>query len=293
MSTDTPLVSILTPTYNRADFLPLAIESVLNQSYTNIEMHLVDDGSTDNTSELVKKYLSDSRLHYYQQENQGQSVARNKALKHCKGDLICFLDSDNLFHLDKISTQVSILQSNPEVDIVYGDSELIDINGEVFSTQNIKRHSGMIYEKMLLDNIVGMNTAMARRKCFDELGGLDESIRVADDYDLWLRFSTKYRFLYEPAFFAQYRIMEDQISSDKSRRFESNRRIIEKSMIENPELITDKYRNYVWCNFYVRKGRTLARMGKRGEALSNYRKALHYDYFSSKPWKNILKLLLP
>ena len=155
----------------------------------------------------------------------------------------------------------------------------------------MERYSGMIYEKMLLDNFIGMNTAMARRECFDELGGLDETIRVADDYDLWLRFSTRFRFHYEPIFFAEYRVMDDQISSDKSRRFESNKRIIERSMAENPDLITDNYRRFVWCQYYARRGRTHAAAGNKKEALQDYIKAIRFSFFNSRPWKDMIKLL--
>lgn len=90
MTDKAPLVSILTPTYNRDDFLPLAIESVLNQDYTNYEMLVVDDGSTDNTREVMEKYLQDERIKYSYQENQGQSVARNKALKIVKDTIFVF-----------------------------------------------------------------------------------------------------------------------------------------------------------------------------------------------------------
>ena len=97
-----PLVSIITPTYNRADFIEQAVNSVLAQTYTNFELLIVDDGSTDNTRDLLEPALTDSRVRYFRQENQGQSVARNWALSEAKGDFVCFLDSDNYWPAEKI-----------------------------------------------------------------------------------------------------------------------------------------------------------------------------------------------
>lgn len=175
------------------------------------------------------------------------------------------------------------LESLPEVDIIYGDNQIIDVNGEVISDQNMLRHSGMIYKELLIDNFVSMNTAMVRRKCFDTLGGLDESIRVADDYDLWLRFSTRFKYHYEREFYSQYRVMDDQISSDKTRRFNSNLKIIEKSMSQNPELLTDSERRYVRCRFFIRRGNYYCSVGQRKEGLSDYLSALRQKLFSKYP----------
>jgi glycosyltransferase involved in cell wall biosynthesis len=293
MSNNKPLVSILTPTYNRSDLLPIAIKSVLEQTYKNIEMLVIDDGSTDNTKEVINELLQDKRVHYYYQENQGQSVARNRALKECKGEMICFLDSDNLFKPDKIAFQISFLRDNPDVDIIYGDNETIDTIGCVLHNNNMKRYSGNIYKRLLIDNFVSMNTAMVRKNCFDELGGMDESIRVADDYDLWLRFSTRYNFKYEPVYFSQYRVMENQISSDKGRRFESNRTIIERSINDNPQLLDRNYIKYVWCRFYTRRGRSFCASGQKRKGLADYITAIRYNFFCLSPWQAILKALVP
>lgn len=289
---DFPLVSIILPTYNRANYLPYSINSVLAQSYDIFELYIIDDGSSDNTVDVVNNYLNDDRVHYIYQDNQGQSVARNEGLKRAKGDFICFLDSDDLYKPDKLVKQIDILKSNRKIDIVHGDEDLIDKDGRILSKKNMNRYSGMIYEKLLIDNSVSIITVMARKKCFDEMGGFDESIEVGDDYDLWLRFSAKYRYHYEPEYFAQYRIMDDQISSDKKRRFESNRNTIERFLKEHPDLLNKDEIKYIWCQFYIRRGRYFASQNKLKEALCDYRAALHYKFFGFIPWRAIIKLLL-
>ena len=211
---DKPKVSIITPTWNRADLISEAVESVLAQTWANWELLIVDDGSTDNTREVLAPYLEDPRIHYFYQENQGQSVARNLALKHAKGAYISFLDSDNRLVPEKLEWALEALASNPDVDIVYGDIITIDEQGNEISRENMRRYSGRIAKYLIVDNCVSMNTAVVRRKCFDEMGGFNTERRVADDFELWLRFSARYSFLYIPKFMAFYRVMDNQISSD-------------------------------------------------------------------------------
>lgn len=286
-----PLVSIITPTYNRDDFISFAIDSVLKQTYSNFELIIVDDGSTDNTGVVVKKYLNDTRIKYIWQENRGQSVARNKGLDLSTGEYVCFLDSDNVYETTKLEIQVRILNMSPVVDIVYGSEELIDEDGKLIKKKNMRCYSGVIYEKLLLDNFIGMNTTLVRRKCFVEMGGFDETIKVADDYDLWLRFSAKYVFHYEPVNFAQYRIMKNQISSDKNRRFESNKKTIQNFMDNNPLLLNVAKRRTIWSIYYVRTGRYKASIGDFDSALSDYKKALSYKILNIRLWRAYLKYI--
>jgi len=166
---------------------------------------IVDDGSDDNTREVVRPFLDDNRINYYYQDNGGQSVARNNGLDRCGGELICFLDSDDLFNPEKLAVQVGLFQEKPDIDVLFDDYELIDARGEIISRDNMERFSGSIYRKLLIDNFISINSTMVRRKCFDEMGKMDESIRFSDDYDLWLRFSTRYKFHYEPVYFTRYR----------------------------------------------------------------------------------------
>ncbi len=108
MQNSQKLVSVIMPTYNRVDYLPLAIDSVLNQTYRNLELLIIDDGSTDATSALVNSY-NDSRIYYSYQDNQGQSVARKSGLNNARGAFICFLDSDDIMKPDKLERQLQLM----------------------------------------------------------------------------------------------------------------------------------------------------------------------------------------
>lgn len=286
------LISIITPTYNREAFLPAAIESVLAQSYKEFELIIVDDGSTDNSRELINTYAEkDSRVRYLYQENQRQSVARNYALSIAKGDFICFLDSDNYWPHDKLEKSLKAFEQYPDADIVYGDCITIDEQGSELHRNNMRRYSGKIAALLLKDNFVSMNTTMTRRKCFNEMGGMSGKRRVADDYDLWLKFSARYRFQYIPDFLAYYRVMENQISSNKKLRFETNENIILDFLAAYPDVVNEQEKKAGLTAFYTRKARHYAASDKK-EAYSAIRTALGINPFSLGVWRSFAKIVV-
>ena len=287
-----PLVSIVTPTYNRSDFLPEAIDSVLGQTYENFELIIVDDGSTDDTQALVESYQKDPRIRYFYQANQGQSVARNRGIAESKGEFICFLDSDNAWLPQKLERSLLEFERFPAAHIVYGNSILIDENSAEIGKSTMKRYSGRITHHLLKDNFVSMNTTMTRRQCFDEMGGFNESDRVAEDYELWLRFSTKFEFRYIPEFLGFYRKMDNQISSDKQQRYEGNERLLLKFLEQYPNAVTGKQRRRGLSHFYIRKARYEMSVRAFRAALSDIAAAIQYDPWWQGPWRALAKMVL-
>jgi glycosyltransferase involved in cell wall biosynthesis len=267
MNPHSPLVSVITPTYNRASLLPLAVRSVLEQTHANLEMIVVDDGSTDDTPRVLEALRTDGRVITHRQTNSGQSVARNAGLQLARGNFVCFLDSDNLWFPDKLERQLAYLAEHPEIDVCYGEMQRIDENGTVIGTRpSMKRHSGIIWPQLLLDNFVTFNTSMVRRSALTAIGGFDERVRVGDDYDLWLRMSVSAQFAYTGEVFGQYRVMRDQISSDKERRFLSNQQMIQRFIERNRELVSPEYERTVWATFYRRRARHRHRAGRTRDA---------------------------
>ncbi len=286
------MISIIMPTYNRLDYICASIDSVLNQTYANLELIVVDDGSTDATRSGLEKYEEDPRFRYYYQCNQGQSKARNKGINEARGEFIAFLDSDDIWVLDKLEKQIVEAEKYPDCDIFYGDCIIIDANGAEISRKNMKKHSGYITRHLLKDNFVSMGTTLTRKHCFDELGGLSEKVQVADDYELWLRLSSKYKFYYSPQYYTKYRVMENQISSNKDRRFKSNEKVLFQFFKKYPDIVNQAEKMRGLSFFYVRKARYEISRRNNKRAVFDIMKAIKLDPGWSGPWRAFARMVI-
>jgi len=183
-------VSVIIPTYNRGWILKEAIDSVLAQEFRDFELIVVDDGSTDNTPQILESYAQD--LTVIRQPNRGVSAARNRGIVAANGRLISFLDSDDLWLPRKLSSQVNFFNSNPEA--VINQTEEIWIRNGVRVNPKTRHHkpSGMIFEQSLALCLVSPSAVMMKRFLFDAVGLFDEDLPACEDYDLWLRISWRY-----------------------------------------------------------------------------------------------------
>lgn len=268
-----PLITIITPTYNRAKFISEAIESVLKQTYTNWELLIVDDGSTDNTKDVISSYLLDPRIKYYYQSNQGQAVARQSAFLKSEGDYIAFLDSDNRWLSNRLAVGVDYLSLNP-TEIPYGDGVSINESGDEISRENMQRHSGNLTALLIRDNFVSMNTTLIPKVHMTKIGGLRTSVKRGDDFDLYLRLSTVANFKYIPEYMVEYRVMKDQISTDKRGRFSANEKVIDLFLSEYPYALSKHERDRSLASFYIRKGRYYASQGEFSISFKDLFKAM-------------------
>jgi len=186
-----PWVSIIIPTYNRRDFLREAIRSVLEQSFRDFELIVVDDGSDDGTREMIQREFP-GLLTYLYQENQGVSRARNRGLKLAQGEFVAFLDSDDLWLPRKLERQMAFMQSQPKAQICYTDEIWIRRGVRVNPKKKHAKYSGWIYPRCLPLCIISPSSALMRRGLLEEVGGFDEELPVCEDYDLWLRISARH-----------------------------------------------------------------------------------------------------
>ena len=184
-----PTVSVIIPTYNRANALAEAIESVMAQDYHDFEIVAVDDGSSDGTTEVLRTFPG---VLVVRQEQQGVSAARNAGIARASGQLIAFLDSDDLWLPRKLSTQIAFFDSRPDALICQTEEIWIRNGLRVNPKKRHKKHSGMIFDKSLQLCIVSPSAVMMRSCLFDKVGGFDESFPVCEDYDLWLRVACRF-----------------------------------------------------------------------------------------------------
>jgi len=184
-----PLVSVVIPSYNRASIIKRTIMSVLDQDISDIEIVVIDDGSTDNTKQIVNKINYPSLMYVYQ-ENKGPGAARNKGIKIANGEFIAFLDSDDLFLANKINLQLSILKTRSDVGLVYGAHYLIDGNGKIIHKSRVNTRITTEYLLLRWAPFV-TSTILIRRSWLERINYFDESpsLRRSEDWDLVIRLS--------------------------------------------------------------------------------------------------------
>ncbi len=205
-----PEVSIVMPVLNGERYIAEAIDSVLAQTYTDYELVLVDDGSTDRTREIVESYTARLRVRYVTHPvRQGISRSVNDGVRSSSGRYITFLDHDDAWMPEMLAVQVGHLAKHPEAGMVHADFQTIDSNGAILEEsvarcRNRKRPSGRVFRELFFDSFIVAVGAVIRKECFDRFGGFDETLHWGD-YHLWLRIAREYEIHYTPRVLAKYR----------------------------------------------------------------------------------------
>lgn len=193
------LVSVIIPAYNYADFIAEAIDSALQQSHNNIEVIIIDDGSTDNTASIVSSLAkNDARIFYIYQYNQGLSAARNTGIKNATGEFLVFLDADDVMHAEKIAAHLEHFSQQPTVDISYGSSRYflsgqpektyasIELNEQDWMPK-VSGSAEKVMPVLIVNNIMPVCSVMLRRRVLDVVGNFDTALKSLEDWDYWLR----------------------------------------------------------------------------------------------------------
>ena len=197
MDTDLPLVSVIIPTYNRAHLVGRAIRSVLNQTYQDFELIVVDDGSTDSTEKVVKGFIDDRIRYIRHNENKGGSAARNSGIEVARGGYVAFQDSDDEWLPEKLEKQLKVFEdAPPDVGVVYTRLRWLDerTRMELGPAKSTREMGGNIHTDLLEGNFIGTPTVLVRRECFDKVGVFDERLPRLQDWELWIRISEYYQF---------------------------------------------------------------------------------------------------
>lgn len=254
--TPAPRVSVIIPAYNAMRYIGETLESLLAQSFTDYEAIIVDDGSKDGIGDWFRT-VTDPRIRLIQQANQGPSAARNNGIANSSGELIAFLDADDLWDRDKLAQQVALMDAHPDVGLVYCWLELVDSEGKPWNKRVEFTQSGNVWQTLLIRNIVGCGSSpMIRRSVFDAVGVFDASLSHDEDRDMWLRISEKFDFMPLQAPVVKYRLHNHNISKDWAAMLSCITRVNSRSVERNagslPKAEIDRIYRMSMANAYFR-----------------------------------------
>jgi glycosyltransferase involved in cell wall biosynthesis len=206
-------VSVIVPTYNRANYLPEALRSILTQSYSPCEVIVVDDGSTDDTDQVLQAFGSPVR--YFKQDHQGVAIARNRGLELATGDVIAWLDADDLWMSDYLATVIPVLEHDSRLDGVYCGFTHIDAEDRPLTTPVLEPvPPDKLYSALIGSDFILTSGFVARKKCFDQAGNFDAQFCICEDYDLFLRFAQRFTFVGIPRSMVMLRVHDANTTRD-------------------------------------------------------------------------------
>jgi len=210
-----PKVSVIIPTHNRADLIHSTISSVLNQTFQDFEIIVVDDASKDNTPEVVSSF-DDGRIKYIRNEiNKGDAVARNVGVINSSYEYVAFLDDDDEWVPEKLEKQVNLMENSPqEVGCVHTGALSIDKVNKKELEIKASGKRGDLFDEMLMGNYIITSSLLSRKACFERVGLFDESIPYCSDYDMWIRISREFKFEYINQPLVKYHVHENKLSNN-------------------------------------------------------------------------------
>ncbi len=303
-ATGTPTVSVVLPTYNRAHLLPRAIQSVLDQTYTDFELIVVDDSSTDDTPRVMEGYM-DERVRYIRYEpNRGANAARNVGIRAARAPYIAFQDSDDDWFPEKLERCMAAwADAGPEVGVVYsGYWKYMDAddNRMYIPFEWVKQREGWVHDELLRNNFVTTQAAVVRRECFDRSGYWLEGLPGKQEWELFLRISRDYQFKYIDEPLLNSRFTEGGISNNRMGIYRSMERILElhhDDFARRPSILAEHYvrlglqfalaGEFEKGRDYLRKGATLQPGNWK------YRFAAAASALGETPFRGIMGLYLP
>lgn len=292
-----PLVSVIIPTYNREHLLIKSINNALEQTYENIEIVIIDDGSTDGTKAFMEAFHH-PKVNYFYKTNGGPSTARNEGIRRALGSYIAFLDSDDLWESTKLESQIKFLELNPSIGMVTTNYRFIDVSGNTVKEPGMAfgytTKNGFIHDIINISfPIATTSTFTVRKSVLEQVGAFDEQLGISEDLDLWVRIGLKFEVGYIDEVLVSVRLHDDHLMRQTPRYqvwrqsvyvLESHR----KSILERVPKA-----DIFFAKFYELAGDIALLGGFRSKAFGFYFNALIRNPYSLKKYKNMIKCLMP
>jgi len=251
---DEMTLSVVTPTYNQADYLRETIESVLSQDYPRIEYRVIDDGSTDETPQVLAEYTE--RICWESQANQGQTATINKGWQLATGDVLAWLNSDDTFLPGAVSEAMAFLSEHPDVGIVYGDTRFTRTDGTPIKETH--RNTPFDYERFVIEceNPIPQPSAFIRRSVIEDVGMLDPAYYYFMDWDLWIRAGLRHKIIYLPRCWSTYRLHAEAKSVSQLRRAAPELEYLYRKFFARDDIPTNlrRHERRAWANMFFTTG---------------------------------------
>jgi len=279
-----PRVSVIIPCYNYANLVGRAIQSVLDQTYRDFEVIVVDDGSTDNTPEVVGRF--GERIRYIRQANQGPNAARNTGIRATDGEFVALLDADDEWLPHKLERQIEVMDAKPNVGLMYANIYLIEgQSGAIIGTYPPRFfHEGYVLPHLFLHQFVPSPTPLIRRKVFERVGYFDPKTIGSDDWEMWLRIAAQFNFAYVLEPLAKYTVHASWGSRTTYLTYERDMlAFFEKATRDHPAELGPLYR-YRLSTFAEQLGWHLIRNGERAAGFKRLELAISYCPWRPKPY---------
>ncbi len=275
---DLPLVTIVMPSFNQARYLDKAIQSVLDQDYPHIEFFVLDGGSKDNSAEIIRKYHEahpDRLVWWVSEKDNGQADAINKGIRRAHGEIIAWLNSDDIYLEGAVSRAVGVLDENPNLGLVYGNIKSMDMNGQVF---NEITYDDWGLEDLMAFRIIGQPSVFMRRKAFESVGGMDTTYDLLLDPLLFMRIAANFDIQYINAFFAAARFHPEAKNVSQARKYGDDALKIVEMMPQDPDFkeVFQKNRGKILAGAYRLGAHYLLDGGAYARSFTWYMHSLRY-----------------
>ena len=299
---NTGLVSVILPLYNGEAFIAKAIDSILSQTYKDLEIIVVDDGSTDGSTGIVRSFQEkDRRIILLQQPNAGVAAARNLAIAHSSGEFIAPIDADDIWYPENIQKQVQFMeQASKSVGLTYAWSAFIDERDRLTGGSKAASYQGEVYSPLIIGNFVGNASAvLIRRRCLEKVGGYNSELKAqnaqgCEDWELYLRIARYYQFGVVPEFLIGYRQVAGSMSCNYAVMYKSYQLMMSDVRRLNPQISVNIYKKSQ-INYYRYLSIQSCRLGDRQASLSWLYQILTLDsnfFFKNKLYKQFVNSFL-
>jgi glycosyltransferase involved in cell wall biosynthesis len=244
-----PVISVIIPAYNAEKTIAQTIESVLNQSFVDFELLVINDGSTDSTLDVLGQ-IKDSRIQVFSYGNAGVSAARNRGVSNSSGEFIAFLDADDLWTPDKLQEQLKALEDNKNAGLAYSWTDWIDESGQFLRPGGYINKNGNVFAALLhRDFVESGSNPLIRKQALSEVGGFDDSLAQAEDWDMWLRLAARYEFVCVPKPHILYRICPNSGSSNVWKMEKASLKVIQRILADKPPSIQNQKRDILGSRY--------------------------------------------